>query len=149
MALSDKIQNFHWNPCALALRFNLKNSKIGYRTRELWAFFGEAGSWSVRSSVQTHLHFSRRFYGPQFWNSKFLFPLWTLRSYALIQSKKLENRISYEGAMSFFWWSRVVVGRFFSSDTSSLFQAFLWPCVLEFKILISIENLAVLCFDSS
>jgi hypothetical protein len=91
----------------------------------------------------------RAFLWPWVLEIKILFPLKTLRSHASIQRKKLENRISHEGAMSFFWWSLVVVGPFLSSDTSSVFWAFLWPWVLEFKISLSIENLALLRFDSS
>jgi hypothetical protein len=43
-----------------------RNSEIRYCKRELWAFSGEAWSWSVPSSVFTHLHFFSRFSRPEF-----------------------------------------------------------------------------------
>jgi hypothetical protein len=64
-------------------------------------------------------------------------------------TKKLENRILHEGAISFFSWSLVMVGLFLNSDTSSLFQAFLWPWVPESKLSPAIEKLALLRFDST
>jgi hypothetical protein len=143
LALSSRIQifSFHWKPCALALPFNLKNSKIGYRTRELSAFSGEAWSSSVCALVQTHLHFFGCFSSPEFQNQKFVLPLKTLRSCASIQPKKLENRISHEGAMSVFWWSLIMVGLFLSSNTSSPFRAFLWPKVPNPKFVLPLKSL--------
>jgi hypothetical protein len=126
VALNSRIQIFscHFTAFFLALRFNRKNSKIGFRTRELWAFSGEACSWSVRSSIQTHPHFFRRFSGPEFQNPNFDQLLKSLVSWTSTQPQKPENRISHEGGMSFFWWSLVVVGPFLSLDTSLLFQTF-------------------------
>jgi hypothetical protein len=44
VALSSRIKilTCDWKTCSLALRVNLKNTKIGYRSRELWAFSGES-----------------------------------------------------------------------------------------------------------
>jgi hypothetical protein len=136
LALSSKIQTFccHCVACSLAIRFKPKNSKIRYRTRELWAFSGEGWSWSVPSSVLTHLHFFSRFSLPEFQNPKFLLLLHSLLYCRSIQAKKPRNPISHEGPMNFFWWSLVVVGPILSSNTSSLFQQILSPSASKSKL---------------
>jgi hypothetical protein len=55
-----------------------------------------------------------------------------------IQAKKPGNLILHEGAMSFFWWSLVLVCPFLSSHTSSLFQPFLSPWVSKSKLSLAV-----------
>jgi hypothetical protein len=79
-------------------------------------FWWRAQSALVLSSDLTHLHHFSRFSRPELQNPNFLVPLRSLLSSGSIQVKKLENPISDEGAMSFFWWraqsALVLVGRF-------------------------------------
>jgi hypothetical protein len=135
LAMSLKMETFlcHWIACSLALRLKPKNSKIWYRSRELWGFSGEGSrpTWSP----------------PQFW------PSLTFLAVSLVLSFKIQSFLLHCRVCPFtlqfklenleiryrtrelwaFSGEGAPVDVFLSFYTSSLFQSFLSPWVVQWN----------------
>jgi hypothetical protein len=117
---------------SLSLWLKQKNFEIRYRTRELSAFSGEGRSppWSllVPSSVLTHLHLFSCFSHPEFQNPNFLVPLHNCSLHFDSSQKMQKSDLARSSP------TMVLLGPLLNFDTSSHFQPFLSPWVLECKL---------------